>query len=177
MIKIIFLDIDGVLNSETWFESQQENIDKLNQQKVISTDQSVDCQLDPQAIKQLNRLINLTDAKVVISSTWRFGDGINTRVKPGLSRKGFKGEIIGATGKESCGIRGCEIRRWLKDHDINSKENLLDCFGSDFKSFVILDDDSDMLLEQKDNFVHVDSKIGLSDKDVEQAIRILNNEC
>ena len=42
------------------------------------------------------------------------------------------------------------------------------------ESFVILDDDSDMLPEQMNNFIHVDGQVGLTDRDVLTAIEILN---
>lgn len=45
--------------------------------------------------------------------------------------------------------------------------------GSDF-NYVILDDDSDMLLEQAEHFVKTDTLLGLSEDDVERAIKILN---
>ena len=35
------------------------------------------------------------------------------------------------------------------------------------------DDDTDFLLGQKDNFIHVDEQKGLTDKDVEKARKIL----
>ena len=43
------------------------------------------------------------------------------------------------------------------------------------ESFVILDDDSDMLPEQMSNFILVDRQVGLPDKDVFTAIEILNS--
>ena len=39
--------------------------------------------------------------------------------------------------------------------------------------FVIFDDDTDMLLGQKDNFIQTDEENGISDKDIEKAIKIL----
>jgi hypothetical protein len=45
--------------------------------------------------------------------------------------------------------------------------------GVDF-NYVILDDDSDMLLEQAEHFVKTDTLLGLSEDDVERAIKILN---
>lgn len=43
-------------------------------------------------------------------------------------------------------------------------------------NYVILDDDDDMLLEQKDHFINTDGMIGLTDLDVSNAIKILNKE-
>lgn len=57
--------------------------------------------------------------------------------------------------------RGVEIAEYLTEH-------------SDITNYVILDDDSDMLLEQKDHFIQTDSYLGINEDDVEQAIKILN---
>ena len=46
---------------------------------------------------------------------------------------------------------------------------------NEIESFVILDDDSDMLPEQMSNFILVDRQVGLTDKDVFTAIEILNS--
>ena len=46
---------------------------------------------------------------------------------------------------------------------------------NEIESFVILDDDSDMLPEQMSNFIHVDGQVGLIDKAVFTAIEILNS--
>ena len=61
--------------------------------------------------------------------------------------------------------RGEEIQVWM---DKESEKN-------EIESFVILDDDSDMLPEQMGNFIHVDGQVGLVDKDVFKAIEILNS--
>ena len=61
--------------------------------------------------------------------------------------------------------RGEEIQLWM---DKESEKN-------EIESFVILDDDdSDMLPEQMNNFIHIDGHVGLTDKDVFTAIEILN---
>ena len=60
--------------------------------------------------------------------------------------------------------RGEEIQVWM---DKESEKN-------EIESFVILDDDSDMLLEQTNNFIHIDGQVGLTDRDVFTAIEILN---
>ena len=41
-------------------------------------------------------------------------------------------------------------------------------------TILIIDDDSDMLYWQKDNFVNTDREIGLTDADTDLAIKILN---
>lgn len=42
--------------------------------------------------------------------------------------------------------------------------------------YVILDDDSDMLDTQRNNFIHTDWEVGLTEENVNDAIKILNND-
>lgn len=90
-MKIIFLDFDGVLNSEVWMKSRFDIIDNND-----IDSQYPFYEIDPNAIKNLNRIIEETGAKVVVSSTWRHG-----RTPEELSRilefHNFKGEIIDTT--------------------------------------------------------------------------------
>ena len=44
------------------------------------------------------------------------------------------------------------------------------------ESYVILGDDADMLLPQKEHFVQTDAVEGITEEDAERAIRILNGE-
>ena len=43
-----------------------------------------------------------------------------------------------------------------------------------FPKYIILDDDTDMLDEQANVFLHIDDMVGITHKDVEKAIKILN---
>ncbi|CAL9967805.1 hypothetical protein VPHD479_0121 [Vibrio phage D479] len=85
---------------------------------------------------------------------------------------GIDGEIIGMTEDYNNGFvfRGNEILKWIKDN-----EELVG-YHYDFNTYVILDDDSDMLYWQRDNFVHVNGFSGLTERDSNQAIRILNGQ-
>ena len=71
--------------------------------------------------------------------------------------------------------RGVEIKQWIDTHihSENGKNWNYKDIGVDF-NYVILDDDSDMLLEQAEHFVKTDTLLGLSKDDVERAIKILN---
>lgn len=59
MNKVIFLDIDGVLNSNFWNE---------NHQKEISSGTLIDIE----KIRILSKLVRNTDAKIVLHSGWKF---------------------------------------------------------------------------------------------------------
>lgn len=158
-MKVIFLDFDGVI---TTLKSKYK--------------------LDLKALSLLKEIINATDAKIVISSSWRrhtledtikeLQDTSDVRMNgiefPFIDRIiGITDRIFGfaLTDKEKhiSLLRGVEIREWLKEHP-------------EVTNYVILDDDSDMLLEQANHFVKTDTYEGLTNENVEQAINILQDE-
>ena len=174
-MKIIFLDIDGVLNSEKWYK------ERFDKKLYPNLEGYPLCEFDPLAIEKLNLLTDKTNAKIVISSTWRMGRTID-ELKKLFEEVGIKGEIIGITPdltfNDGHGVdRGNEIKRWI---DINCKRWYNKMFGEDdsekfnLESYVILDDNSDMLLEQKDNFVRISWSDGLTALHTRKAITILN---
>jgi len=155
MLVIVFLDIDGVLNSNDFVESSR--FDKHGEYP--------DQHLDTLAIERVNKLCKSTGAKIVISSTWRS----NPEVFDVLKRNGLTAEIIGVTphsdkklpnGLWTREIRGKEIQQWI---DKNRPDR-----------YCIIDDDTDMLPEQKPHFVNTDFMHGITNKDMQKAISILS---
>lgn len=147
-MKIIFLDIDGVLNStESITKNGLKGIERPD--KVFIKD-SVDL---------INSLIEETGAKVIISSTWRYRMDDLRKIfkKNNLSTE----DIIGKTPilHEE---RGDEIVDWLEKTD------------KKIDSFVIIDDDRDMTTV-KHKLVHVDRRIGFTQDNKDMAVKILNN--
>lgn len=59
-MKIIFLDIDGVLNSKEFFQNRQPT-QGLNE-------------IDEEKVKLLQQIVQATNAKIVLTSTWRIYD-------------------------------------------------------------------------------------------------------
>lgn len=116
---------------------------------------------DPHVIELLNQLEDL-DVKVVISSSW--GDMAD---KP-LHDVGLRLPIVGHTEHfyTSWLCRGNEIAKWI---DVNIFQEHID----DRFSYVIFDDDKDMLMEQKENFVWIDSRHGVTQKHIDKARKIL----
>lgn len=158
-MKIIFLDIDGVLNHEAFYRKRFEEDSKIEYPYS---------EIDPICVANLNNLIKNTDAKVVISSTWRHS-GLN-HCKNALEFHGFNGEIIDITPdlRGDNYVRGNEILKWVKDN-----ESLVGPYYN-FTEYVILDDDSDMLYWQRNNFLLIDRFVGLTMGDVFRAKKILN---
>jgi len=151
--KIIFLDIDGVLNTRT-----------------EETPRSAYPILD-RCMKNLNILVRETEAKVVVSSSWRILFEIPLYLERLLKEKGFEGTILDFTpyiNNNYC-VRGNEIKKWILEniHLLNVD------YYFNFHSYVILDDEDDMLLEQKDNFVQTNGLIGLDISALKKSKNIL----
>lgn len=62
MRKIIFLDIDGVLNTERWHCQTASN----------ELQDEYGYKFDPVAVTNLSKIIEETGADIVISSSWKF---------------------------------------------------------------------------------------------------------
>lgn len=112
-MKVIFLDIDGVLNTKETFFKRKE--------KYIKT-KIWDYRIDLFRIEYLKEIIEKTDAKIVLTSTWRKGfekdNGIlmpilddALEIVEVLSK--YKLEIYDITGIDKNGIRQEEIKEWL----------------------------------------------------------------
>ena len=179
MEKIIFLDIDGVLNSNDWYVRRKDHyeMDAVENQYPFY-------EFDPEAINRLNAIIELTNAKVVVSSSWRHGRSVE-ELQMILDTVGFVGEVIDKTvhfgGIDGYTIpRGCEIEHWLEkkgfqriNWSIEKQQMYID--KSQVKNYIILDDDSDMLYTQKEHFIHTSWKSGLTDELMHKSIEILNS--
>jgi hypothetical protein len=159
-MRIIFLDIDGVLNYELFYRNR--NISEARSYPLS--------EICPEAVKLLNDLCESTGAKVVISSTWRLGKKLG-EMQAIFKEVGFTGEIIDFTpclARYPGSVRGNEILAWIQ-----ANEELIGWNYYDFKEYVIFDDDSDMLYWQRDNFMWVDRHCGLTPNLIYKAKRIL----
>ena len=159
-MKVIFLDIDGVLNSV-------DSMVAFHEWKPKGTRVMIEDKLDEVSVGLLRRLCNETGAKIVVSSTWRMGrtgdDFIEIFTRhdwpefPYLDQTPI-GHQINPIGERT---RGHEIQHWL-DNNGNPE-------------YVILDDDSDMLESQMNNFVHCSGISGFRGKHYCKAMRILGH--
>lgn len=118
-------------------------------------------------IEHLKHIIDVTDAEVVLSSTWRWGywahgtdrdDYLELIDK--LASFGIKVRDI--TPAFSIPDRESEILWWLEHRSSDG-------------NFVILDDE-DYFVDLHEHFVETDPAFGLTAEDVQKAIEILNRE-
>lgn len=168
-MKIIFLDIDGVLNTLMIdikpFSSNRGQISRDGFYYKLNMPNDMEVS-NRQAIMWLNKLCVETNAKIVITSTWRMGvDGLEN-TKKALYNSGLIDniEIIDATpilqNPVDMNIRGHEIQEWLDNH-------------KNINKYVILDDDADMLENQLSHLVQINTYYGFGFLDYEKAIKIL----
>lgn len=160
-MKIIFLDIDGVLNSET-------SMHKFGKEDFFNDNPH------PDHIQWLNYIVAKTGAHVVISSTWRIHVE-STMMWRFLTLLGFRGKVIGNTPRMNS-YRGTEIKMWMLEHADKLKkykDSSWMSFQEPVESFVILDDDSDMG-DLKPYLVQTNSRTGLLECHAKKAVKILN---
>ncbi len=159
-IKIVFLDIDGVLNCST-------TLDRVNYNVGI----------EDEKVKLLKQIIDSTSARIVLVSSWKYfwfkdpkdkpkqdiyGNYLDTK----LAKEGLI--IYDKTDDGNSFYRGEGIIKYLyylHDNDIP------------FSQFVILDDnvfdyrETDLM----NNLVCTNYKFGLTQNLVDKAIKVLNN--
>jgi hypothetical protein len=162
MKNIIFLDIDGVLNCELFYRSQQYldykkdlELEKKGEKITINYENGQICR---ERIHWLNTLCEETETVVVISSSWRLGRTLEELQKL-FKVVGATFKIIGKTDRTGY-ERGTEIAKWLRDNVVVESE--WECNYYDFYRYAIIDDDSDMLLNQQMHFFQTDTYSGLT---------------
>lgn len=168
MRKIIFLDIDGVLATPECLND--------GEWALVESKQLL-----------LKEILDKTGAEIVLSSSWRLHTVEDT--KEYMTEKGFmfSDKIVGVTIRAYHYIdrtqkihlsipRGVEIQQWIDTniHSDNGKNFKRKILQKDY-NYVILDDDTDMLYQQRKHFINTNSILGLSPKNVSDAIEILNN--
>jgi hypothetical protein len=149
-MKVIFLDVDGVLNSRNSFERDRPQTAHY---------------LAPECVEQLARICqSVHDVKVVLSSTWRMFMPV-LMLQDILRQRGVPITIIDATPPDvgvghdgrRLELRGNEIQAWLDKHEHRVKK------------FVILDDDSDMA-HLAPHLVQTRFEYGLTDVEANEVI-------
>lgn len=165
-MKVIFLDVDGVLNSFP----------------TINEDNSLEGDL----IIRLEKIVKATNAKIILSSSWRLSTialrelmdtllwydlSISGCTQDGVSMKYFENtpfENVVPTkrytnSKNYTYDRGAEIAKWLLEHD------------SAVEKFIIIDDeDIDIKNWFSAEVVKTNFSTGLTKEDAAKAIKLLS---
>lgn len=147
-MNIIFLDIDGVLNSIEYVTETYNVLKRTLKREEM---------FDPICMKNLKQIVDETNAKIVITSSWKIGD-------MELLYKVFGKYGINIFDKTNHygDRRGKEIRDWMAVH-------------KEAEKFIIIDDDYFKDYPGLDEHI-VQTSIhygrGLNEKHVEQAIKL-----
>lgn len=152
-MKIIFLDIDGVLNDKN-LRNSHKGFEKI---------------LSPKKIVLLKRITEKAGAEIVLTSTWRaylFKKPLfkNLEEKEYLTKtfSSFGVYLYDLTPWINVAEKNLEIKEWLDRH-------------SDIENYVILDDSVfDWDYETEKHFIRI--RDGLNKKDADKAIDILMRE-
>lgn len=171
--KIIFLDFDGVLNTE-YYQAQL-----LRQGSPCKDENGMF--FDPEAVAQLKRVVDETNADIVIESSWKYL-GLEAMHRLWKSRA-MPGQLIGMTSSSVSD-------EWLLNSDLEDFDShVRQCKGIEIASwltenvapntqYVIIDDDDDdvCLANQLSHFIPTDPYDGLTEELASRAICILNKK-
>ena len=109
-MKVLFLDVDGVLNSDTTVEQWEGYM-----------------YVDKKKIARLQSILKKTGAEIVLSSTWR----TRATMQEGLRQAGLRwcSQTPNLEGYDS---RGAEVALWLTEHPEVERYVILDDIGNGF---------------------------------------------
>jgi len=151
-MKVIFLDIDGVLNSSVYDKERSEKDGNIDKTRLVL----------------IKELIDKTGAKIVLSSSWRNHweknpdecDKTGKEINADFNSVGL--EIYDKTIKDGYRERSEEIRMWLNDNPC-------------IESFVIFDDNGYGWGNLSNNFVQTNYRIGrgLEEEHINKALKLL----
>lgn len=158
-MKVIFLDIDGVVNCSDTKERSPS--------KVIGVEQS--------KIALVKQIIEATGAKLVLSSTWRIGwfyeeTGSHDRDEQDwhyLRDEFFKQGLwfFDYTPLDKSRHRGTEIQTWL------------DKWEDEIDSYIVIDDSMYDIWEMHEgHLIEISFGYGIQDEHVKQAIELLGKK-
>lgn len=158
--KYLFLDIDGVLNHRAWYKNLEDKTYPFRE-------------FDPECVKRVNYILEKTNARLVITSSWR----LDSNIKQIFYKVGMP-TIFDCTPFIPGKSRGYEIIKYFEENDIDWKN----------ANYVIIDDCNDFSLCQQKHFIqtayedfevsiyNINGGTGLTEACMNRAIKILNDE-
>ena len=154
MRRIIFLDFDGVLNTE-YYQGLLQFQGKQWQDQYGAF-------FDPRAVRQLKRVIDATGADIVVESSWKY---LGLEAMQELWRvRNLPGRVIDITPSLTDNAsKGEEIAAWLSE------------YATPDTRYVIIDDEYVVLDSQIPYFILTNPYEGLTEEQADRAMLILNS--
>ena len=165
MNKILFLDFDGVLNTEHY--------QSLLQYQGKPWQDEYGAFFDPNVVKQLRRIIDATGADIVIESSWKYL-GLDA-MKELWKVRNLLGRVVDITPSSVSDeyllknldttmlhCKGMEIASWLTEQ---ANQNI---------RYAIIDDEYVILDSQLPHFILTNPYEGITEEQANRAISILN---
>ena len=150
-MKMIFLDFDGVMVTDRY----QAQLTAINS----PLRDEYGAKFDPVCVENLRRIIDSTDADIVVISTWKMEMGLDGIQKMWDARQ-LPGKVIGVTPDIDPIHRGDEIQAWLDANPGAVRYAIID--DTPFLDF--------FNEEQLPHLFKVDERTGLDEK---TAIRVI----
>jgi len=152
-MKVLFLDIDGVLNSREYMK-------KIGRGDVI----------DPRCVLYLNEVINTTNCNIVVSSAWRnihtWPELLAILEDNGVNVKTFIGKTPDRFHQFK--TRGDEIIEWIEDYSIRNDVDL---------TYAVVDDELtglEKVIHRTVKTSFTDPNGGLNKEKAQELIKMLN---
>ena len=155
MIKVLFLDFDGVMVTDRY------------QAQLMATNSPLrddyGAVFDPICVENLRQIIDATDAEIVVTSTWKMERGLDGIQKMWQVRQ-LPGRVTGVTPDIDPIHRGNEIQAWLDAQPDAVRYAIIDdCPILDF-----------FREEQLQHLFKVDERTGLDDATAKAIVEHLN---
>lgn len=153
MLKVIFLDIDGVLLPFPQKERPKDTLFPAN------------------TMKALDRLLKATEAQLVLSSTWRAQDQFVTDILEDFEKHRLGvSEFYGMTDKHYHAERQWEIHRWLTQHQDKNKK--ICWLALDDEELIEGDENEKLASVFRGHVIKTESSIGFTEEDVDRGIQL-----
>mgnify|MGYP006190199433 CR=1 FL=1 len=154
--RVVFLDIDGVLNDVHFIDAALAEAERTGEQPPDPV-AALAALIDARRVGYLNQIVEESGAEVVAATSWREILSVD-ELDDALRRNGFCTRLSGATPQEPA-RRGEQIAQWLAENE-------------GVEAFVVLDDHHDTSPVEAAT-LRTDNTVGLTDAHVREAIRRL----
>lgn len=168
-MKILFLDIDGVLNGHEW------------------DDEAQSCNIRRECVAHLNRVVRETGCRIVLSSAWRYivhggdmtlrGFGYMLRTHGMVTEVGAMRLIVGLTRKDDESVDPTDLKEG--ERAVQCKEWLstaVGMVGVEPSAFAAVDDEEQGFSLHGIPAVITDGKRGMTAEDADRLIELLGRK-